>query len=136
MSAGRQGRHVRAGRRHSPRWRSRITVRSDGDLEPVTGLMYTDPKTVSRTSGNINNTSLKDFLDYPIFHELEKAQNLCEIQQFRFFKTYLVEVAPSIKSAMKKKDWRKIAKLYNGHKYEENNYYTKMKEAYENYNKE
>ena len=52
-----------------------ITVRSDGDLEPVTGLMYTDPQTVSRTSGNINNTSLKDFLDYPIFHELEKAQN-------------------------------------------------------------
>ncbi|MDO6676599.1 N-acetylmuramidase domain-containing protein [Tenacibaculum sp. 1_MG-2023] len=76
-----------------------------------------------------------DYL-YDSPEELEKAQNLCEIQQFRFFKTYLVDVAPSIKSAMKKKDWRKIAKLYNGPKYEENNYHTKMKEAYENYNKE
>lgn len=52
-----------------------ITVRSDGDLEPVTGLMYTDPETVSRTGGNIHNTTLKDFINLPIFHELEEAQN-------------------------------------------------------------
>lgn len=45
------------------------------NLSSVTGLMYTDPKTVSRTNSNINKTSLKDFIDLPIFHELEEAQN-------------------------------------------------------------
>ena len=53
-----------------------ITVRSDGKLEPVTGLMHTDPSTVTNTEKNINTTSLKEFLTSPIFQELEKAQTI------------------------------------------------------------
>lgn len=53
-----------------------ITIRSDGKLEPVTGLMYTDPNTVTNTTKNINNTSLKDFLTLPIFQELKEAQTI------------------------------------------------------------
>jgi hypothetical protein len=72
---------------------------------------------------------------YGSLDELEKAQNLCEVQQFRYFRTYLEDVVPSIKKAMKDKNWRKIARLYNGEEYAKNNYHTKMKNAYEKYNK-
>jgi len=71
---------------------------------------------------------------YDSAEDLEKAQNMCEIQQFRFFRTYLEDVAPSIINAMKAKDWKNIARLYNGPRYYENDYDNKMKKAYEKYN--
>ena len=53
-----------------------ITVRSDGKLEPVTGLMHTDPNTVTNTENDINTTRLNDFLTSPIFQELKEAQTI------------------------------------------------------------
>lgn len=53
-----------------------ITVRSDGKLEPVTGLMHTDPNTVMDTKKNINDTTLKEFVNLQIFKELEEAQTI------------------------------------------------------------
>ncbi|NRB11408.1 MAG: radical SAM protein [Rickettsiaceae bacterium] len=51
-----------------------VTIRGDGDLEPVTGLMYTDPQTVTKTGFNIKDINLNDFLKVPIFQEIAKAQ--------------------------------------------------------------
>lgn len=51
-----------------------ITIRGDGELGPATGLMYTDPDTVTNTGANIKDVSLKQLMDYPIFLELAKAQ--------------------------------------------------------------
>lgn len=53
-----------------------ITIRGDGEISPVTGLMYTDPDTVTNTGANIFDTSLRKFLEYPIFSELAKAQTV------------------------------------------------------------
>ena len=65
--------------------------------------------------------------------ELEEAQNMCEIQQLRYFRTFLEDVTPRIISAMKSKKWSTIALLYNGSAYSENKYDIKMKKAYDEY---
>lgn len=61
--------------------------------------------------------------------ELEEAMNMCEIQQMAYFKEYLKNVNGMI-SAMKNKDWEKIAELYNGKNYKDWGYDTKMKDTY------
>lgn len=49
-----------------------ITIASNGDLSPVDELRSTDP-TMMHTA-NVVNTSLKAFLDFPIFQEIVTAQ--------------------------------------------------------------
>jgi hypothetical protein len=45
--------------------------------------------------------------------EMEKAVNMCELQQFNFFVGYL-ENTNGLLNAMKNKDWESIAEKYNG----------------------
>lgn len=66
--------------------------------------------------------------------ELENAVNICEIQQFILFKGYLKKTSGMIK-ALKNKEWRTIAKLYNGSAWETINpkYAENIKKYYEGY---
>jgi uncharacterized protein len=50
-----------------------ISIRSDGEICPTDELMSTDPNSVTLTGKNVNNTSLKDFFNLPIFKELSLA---------------------------------------------------------------
>jgi uncharacterized protein len=49
-----------------------ITIASNGDLSPVDELRSTDP-TMMHTA-NVTATSLKEFLDFPLFQEIAAAQ--------------------------------------------------------------
>ena len=51
-----------------------ITIRGDGDIGPVTGLMSTDPNTVTNIGANVFNTTLNEILKNQIFQELVEAQ--------------------------------------------------------------
>jgi hypothetical protein len=65
--------------------------------------------------------------------ELELAMNTCELQQFHYFIAYLEKSSPHMIPALQKKDWRKIAFLYNGSKWESQNpTYAKDLEKYYN----
>lgn len=68
--------------------------------------------------------------------ELEAAVNICEIQQFKLFRGYLTKTNGMIK-ALKNKDWKTIAKLYNGSAWETINpkYAENIKKYYEEYAK-
>ena len=69
--------------------------------------------------------------------EFEKAMNLCEVQHFQFFKSYLIDViGDNIIKAMRGKNWEKIAELYNGKNWKKTNpdYATNLKKYYEEYN--
>jgi len=52
--------------------------------------------------------------------EMEKGVNICEFQQFKFFIGYLENTIGLIQ-AMKDRDWRMIARKYNGNKWEVTN---------------
>ncbi|WP_457748947.1 N-acetylmuramidase domain-containing protein, partial [Sulfurimonas sp.] len=65
---------------------------------------------------------------YSSLRELETAQNQCETQQMALFFQFLVQ--NRLSSAMKNKEWRKIARKYNGPAYAKNAYHTKMETAY------
>ena len=45
--------------------------------------------------------------------ELEKAMNMCELQQFKYFVSYLKNTSGMV-DALKNKNWERIATLYNG----------------------
>ena len=45
--------------------------------------------------------------------ELEKAMNMCELQQFKYFVSYLKNTSGMV-DALKNKNWERIAILYNG----------------------
>ena len=63
--------------------------------------------------------------------------NLCEVQHFLFFKSYLIDViGDNIIKAMRGKNWEKIAELYNGKNWKKTNpdYATNLKKYYEEYN--
>ena len=45
--------------------------------------------------------------------ELEKAMNMCELQQFKYFVLYLKKTNGMV-DALKNKNWERIATLYNG----------------------
>lgn len=69
--------------------------------------------------------------------EFEKAMNLCEVQHFQFFKSYLIDIiGGDLIKAMKEKNWEKIAELYNGKYWKKINpdYATNLKKYYEEYN--
>lgn len=74
----------------------------------------------------------KDVFQNP--KELETAVNICEIQQFKLFIGYLKNTNGMIK-ALKNKEWRTIAKLYNGSDWETINpkYAENIKKYYEEY---
>ena len=59
----------------------------------------------------------------------KKTQNQCETQHMALFFQFLIQ--NRLSSAMKNKEWRKIARKYNGPDYAKNDYHTKMKAAYE-----
>ena len=61
--------------------------------------------------------------------ELEEAMNMCETQHLALFKEYCKHKKGLI-PAMKRRDWAKIAYLYNGKNYKKNNYDIKMKNYY------
>jgi len=61
--------------------------------------------------------------------ELEKAMNMCEVQQMAYFKKYLENVGGMI-TALKNKKWSTVALKYNGKKYKDFSYDTKMQEKY------
>ncbi len=65
---------------------------------------------------------------YSTPQEIEIAQNQCELQHLQLFKSYLNNV--NIINDMKNKNWREIARKYNGPKYEQNNYHVKMENSY------
>ena len=65
---------------------------------------------------------------YSTPQELEIAQNQCELQHLQLFKSYLKN--SNIIDDMKNKNWREIARKYNGSEYETNNYHTKMENSY------
>jgi uncharacterized protein len=48
-----------------------FSIRGDGALSPTDELMSTDPETVTYTNLSIFNSSLKEFLNLPIFKELD-----------------------------------------------------------------
>ena len=52
--------------------------------------------------------------------ELEKAMNMCELQQFKYFVLYLKKTNGMV-DALKNKNWEGIATLYNGPKWKEKN---------------
>ena len=52
--------------------------------------------------------------------ELEEAMNKCELQQFRYFLSYLKNTNGMI-IALKNKDWESIARLYNGANWKKQN---------------
>lgn len=52
--------------------------------------------------------------------ELEKAMNMCELQQFKYFVLYLKKTNGMV-DALKSKNWEEIATLYNGPKWKEKN---------------
>lgn len=52
--------------------------------------------------------------------ELEKAMNMCELQQFKYFVLYLKKTNGMV-NALKSKNWEEIATLYNGPKWKEKN---------------
>ena len=52
--------------------------------------------------------------------ELEKAMNMCELQQFKYFVLYLKKTNGMV-DALKNKNWEGIATLYNGSKWKEKN---------------
>ena len=52
--------------------------------------------------------------------ELEKAMNMCELQQFKYFVLYLKKTNGMV-NALKRKNWEEIATLYNGPKWKEKN---------------
>ena len=68
--------------------------------------------------------------------ELEAAVNICEVQQFKLFIGYLKNTHGMIK-ALKNKEWKTIAKLYNGSSWEIINpkYAENIKKYYEEYSK-
>lgn len=63
--------------------------------------------------------------------EFEISMNHSEAAQFNYFVNFLT-TTPGMIDAMKNKNWEKVARLYNGPKYKENNYDKKMET---NYNK-
>lgn len=66
--------------------------------------------------------------------DLEKAQNMCEIQQLYYFKIFIKKVkGKKLIDAMKNKDWESIAYYYNGAKWRTTNpdYPTKFKKYYD-----
>lgn len=70
--------------------------------------------------------------------EFETAMNLCEVQQFQFFKSYLIDVVGNkIVNALREKKWEEIARLYNGKNWKKTNpnYATNLKKYYEEYYK-
>lgn len=69
--------------------------------------------------------------------DLEKAQDMCELQQIAYFKAYLLrERIPALK-ALRKKNWEEFTFYYNGKDWERNNshYPVNMKKYYEEYKK-
>ena len=52
--------------------------------------------------------------------ELEKAMNMCELQQFKYFVSYLKNTSGMV-DALKNKNWERIATLYNGPKWKDKN---------------
>ncbi|XVN43534.1 MAG: hypothetical protein RCG15_04585 [Candidatus Rickettsia vulgarisii] len=52
-----------------------ITIRSDGELEPVTGLMYTDPNTVSNTNAYITDIQFKRIYKLSYIWRISKSPN-------------------------------------------------------------
>ncbi|RRJ87373.1 DUF3380 domain-containing protein [Paenimyroides tangerinum] len=63
--------------------------------------------------------------------EMEEAMNMCEVQHFAYFKVYLKDVVGSaIITAMKNKNWAKIAELYNGPDYAVKKYHINMDKEY------
>ena len=59
---------------------------------------------------------------YKNVKEFEEAMNLCELQHFQYFKVFLKIVkGAKIIQAMKNKNWRDIAKYYNGLSWESTN---------------
>ncbi|PZX93753.1 hypothetical protein DOS84_10165 [Flavobacterium aquariorum] len=63
--------------------------------------------------------------------EMEKAVNMCELQQFKFFVGYL-ENTDGLLNAMKNKDWESIAEKYNGSSWKTTNpdYANNLKKYY------
>lgn len=47
-----------------------------------------------------------------------------------------VKASPNVLKALKAKDWVGVAKAYNGPGYAKNNYHNRMKEAYDQFNKQ
>lgn len=47
-----------------------------------------------------------------------------------------VKASPNVLKALKAKDWKAVALAYNGPSYAQNNYDTKLKEAYDRFSKE
>lgn len=50
-----------------------ITIRSDGEISPTDELMSTDPSTVTLTGKKVDEITMKEFLQVPIFKELTEA---------------------------------------------------------------
>ncbi|WP_430827552.1 N-acetylmuramidase domain-containing protein [Chryseobacterium indologenes] len=69
--------------------------------------------------------------------EMEKAVNLCEIQQFYFFVGYIENTIGMI-TAMKNKNWEDIASKYNGSKWKKKNpdYASNIETYYNEYKKD
>jgi hypothetical protein len=68
-------------------------------------------------------------LGYPTVQAFVNAAYKSEGSQLDMFVRFL-KANPAMLSALKAKDWPKFAKLYNGPKYKDNNYDTKLRDAY------
>lgn len=72
---------------------------------------------------------------YKTPQDLEKAQDMCELQQIAYFKAYLLEVNKNALKALRNKNWEQFTRAYNGPAWKENNsnYPINMKKYYEEY---
>ena len=127
----------------------RLLIKKGNTKASVDALSIKHPSIVNKNSGGYNDMTSYDKLktaksiDYDCavqscswgkfqvmgFHyanlyssprELEKAMNMCELQQFKYFVLYLKKTNGMV-DALKNKNWEGIATLYNGSKWKEKN---------------
>ena len=79
-----------------------------------------------------------EYFERPNLYEdaesFEQAMNQCEIQQFQYFKAYIITTkGGKLLTALREKNWEKIAELYNGKNWKKVNpdYATKLEKYYE-----
>lgn len=72
-------------------------------------------------------------MGYSSVTEFTKAMSRSEKEQIRAFVLFLRKVNPAIVTALRKKEWSTVARLYNGPKYKQNNYDEKLRIAYDRF---
>jgi RHS repeat-associated protein len=85
---------------------------------------------MSASWGSFQVMGIHYALAYRTPEEMATAMNFSQEEQFNYFISY-IKNTPGLVTAMRNKDWREVARLYNGPKYEKNSYHTKMQKEYE-----